>query len=416
MHACANVEQVQQPAAAKPTSGNGWKEYTAPDGRKYYHKAATNTTQWTRPAEMDEPAPATAPEGAAAVGAGGGAGGGDAADKSNGDTGAAGEAAKENGKEVEAQKKEVKKKVKPEPVPDLPAKKYESKEEAMADFKELLDDKIKSHKTTWDEAVNELKFDVRFKALKSVGEKKNVFQNFIAKRQRDFVETERVRKKQAKVDFQALLLETEPAITHASRYRDMQEQLAQDERFAKVDSDRERVDLFEDYVMELEKKEKERLRAARTENLAAFRVLLSEIPGLTSKTRWSEVKTMVKEDERFLALEGDDKYRLEAFDDYMVGLARKEAEEREMIKEQKRALEKEQRAAFTTFLSELGEKGLINALSQWRDFRDTEEAKSDDRFKDMLEQSKSKAQVALCSLSLISLCLYFAVPQLWQDT
>ena len=44
----------------KPTSGNGWREYTAPDGRKYYHKAATNTTQWTRPAEMDEPPPADA--------------------------------------------------------------------------------------------------------------------------------------------------------------------------------------------------------------------------------------------------------------------------------------------------------------------------------------------------------------------
>jgi hypothetical protein len=27
---------------------------------------------------------------------------------------------------------------------------------------------------------------------------------------------------------------------------------------------------------------------------------------------------MVKEDERFLALEGDDKYRLEAFDEFMV--------------------------------------------------------------------------------------------------
>jgi hypothetical protein len=33
--------------------GNVWKEYTAPDGRKYYHNAAANTTQWARPAEME---------------------------------------------------------------------------------------------------------------------------------------------------------------------------------------------------------------------------------------------------------------------------------------------------------------------------------------------------------------------------
>ena len=39
----------------------------------------------------------------------------------------------------------------------------------------------------------------------TTGEKKNVFQNFIAKKQRDFVETERVRKRQAKADFQVSL-------------------------------------------------------------------------------------------------------------------------------------------------------------------------------------------------------------------
>eukprot|EP00802_Teleaulax_amphioxeia_P003446 Tamp_03449.p2 GENE.Tamp_03449~~Tamp_03449.p2 ORF type:complete len:479 (+),score=157.45 Tamp_03449:2036-3472(+) len=294
--------------------------------------------------------------------------------------------------EKEAPKKEPpKKKPKPEPIPDLPAKKYDSKEEAMADFKELLEEKVTSPKTLWDEAIKLLQTDVRWKALKSVGEKKNVFQNFIAKKQRDFVETERVRKRQAKADFQAMLREAD-FITHNSRFRDLQEQLKKDERFDKVDSEREKAELFEDYVMELEKAEKERLRSARVENLAAFRQLLSEIPELTSKTRWSEVKVMVKEDERFIALDGDDKYRLEAFDEFMLALSRKEAEERELLKEKKRALEKEQRAAFTVLLTELGEKGVITALTQWRVFRDSEEMKTEQRFTDMLEQSKTKSQ------------------------
>jgi hypothetical protein len=128
------------------------------------------------------------------------------------------------------------------------------------------------------------------------------------------------------------------------------------------------------------------------ENLAKFRSLLTEIPELTSKTRWSEVKLMVKDDERFLALEGDDKNRLEAFDDFMLALARKEAEDREMLKEKKRALEKEQRAAFAVFLAEMEEKQEIHALWQWRDLRESSSANTDQRFLDMLEQSKSKAQ------------------------
>ena len=52
-------------------------------------------------------------------------------------------------------------------------------------------------------------------------------------------------------------------ISHNSRFRDLQEQLKKDERFNKVDSERERSELFEDFVMELEKAEKERLRNAR---------------------------------------------------------------------------------------------------------------------------------------------------------
>ena len=39
-----------------------------------------------------------------------------------------------------------------------------------------------------------------------------------------------------------------------------------------------------------------------------------------------------------------------------MGLARKEAEERELLKEKKRALEKEQRAAFSQCLIELSGK------------------------------------------------------------
>jgi hypothetical protein len=52
-------------------------------------------------------------------------------------------------------------------------------------------------------------------------------------------------------------------ISHNSRFRDLQEQLKKDERFNKVDSERERSELVEDFVMELEKAEKERLRNTR---------------------------------------------------------------------------------------------------------------------------------------------------------
>ena len=47
---------------------------------------------------------------------------------------------------------------------------------------------------------------------------------------------------------------------------------------------------------------------------------------------------------------------------------------------------------FVNYGVEFGDKGLITALTQWREFRDSDDAKADARFKDMLEQSKTKAQ------------------------
>ena len=39
-----------------------WKEFTAPDGRKYYYNKATNESKWTNPeAAKASPAPAAAP-------------------------------------------------------------------------------------------------------------------------------------------------------------------------------------------------------------------------------------------------------------------------------------------------------------------------------------------------------------------
>ena len=50
--------QEQQPATPLtenegPKEGNGWRQYTTTDARKYYHNAAANKTQWDRPAEID---------------------------------------------------------------------------------------------------------------------------------------------------------------------------------------------------------------------------------------------------------------------------------------------------------------------------------------------------------------------------
>jgi len=181
-------------------------------------------------------------------------------------------------------------------------------------------------------------------------------------------------------------------VDHKARYRDVQEKLALDPRFAALDSDRERGDMFEDLVMGLEKKEKERLKLNRADNLAAFRTLLEETDTINARTRWGEAKTLLKEDERYQGLEGDDKYRLENFDDYIQGLVAKEAEQKEMERERKKAIEKAQRQAFSELLAEMEEKGILTLKSTYKEAKETEEAKNEARWEEMMAQSKTKTQ------------------------
>jgi len=399
----APAQPAAAPAAApaKAQGAGQWKEYKTPEGRQYFHNATTGVTQWTKPADFDGPAAdasaAPAAKKDASVERANGAAGEDKMEEDEKTKEEKAEAekkrkltAKERERERQAELEREKERMK-EFEKQLAEVKYESKEEALAAFKAMLEDKCPSHTTTWPEMVPLCQYDVRFRALKGTGEKKNVFQHFITQKHKDFIDKERKRKKEAKEAFTQMLEESE-LVDHKARLRDVAKELSKDPRFKAVESERERQDLFEDYVVGLEKKEKERLKAARADNLKAFVELLQETPDLTSKSRWSEVKALIKEDPRYLALEGDEKHRLGAFDDFMQQLQRKEAEEKELAREKRRQEEKAQRAAVQELLTELHAQKVVNAKSTWKDLEEVEAFIKDERLVTLMtEQSKGKA-------------------------
>ena len=69
-----------------------------------------------------------------------------------------------------------------------PAPKFENKEDAVAAFKDLLESKCTSHKMTWAELVPLVSNDPRWRAVKSTGEKKNLFQHLMAQKQREAID------------------------------------------------------------------------------------------------------------------------------------------------------------------------------------------------------------------------------------
>ena len=66
-HVLVCLQPALQSEPAKPASE--WKEFTAPDGRKYYHNKATGESKWHNP--DTKPAAALAPAAAGAAPGGG---------------------------------------------------------------------------------------------------------------------------------------------------------------------------------------------------------------------------------------------------------------------------------------------------------------------------------------------------------
>ena len=171
---------------------------------------------------------------------------------------------------------------------------YDTKEQAVAAFKGLLEEK-KVSVTANIKTVTELcQTDAsgRWFALKTSGERKQALTEYQSQRQKVEREIQRTKEKKARDSFLMMLAENTD-IHSRTRWRDASLLLQDDVRFKNVADDRDREDLFNDFVMELEKKERDDMAKQRSKAL----LLLSKIMdglydsgAITLKSAWGDVK------------------------------------------------------------------------------------------------------------------------------
>jgi len=110
-------------------------------------------------------------------------------------------------------------------------------------------------------------------------------------------------------------------ITINSTYRKVASLLEKDERFQAIESDGEREELFEEYVFQLEKKQREDAKAVRRENMKKFKEIFETHPLVNVRSRWRDIKDTFKNDATYKALERID--RLKVFEDHIRTLEKK---------------------------------------------------------------------------------------------
>ncbi|CAG8532047.1 7655_t:CDS:10, partial [Ambispora leptoticha] len=381
-----------------------WKEYTAEDGRKYYHNSVSRQSTWDMPTEYKEflerlelekktqsnqegSAPGSAP----------------LASPSQQDLEKARQLSVPSVGQVNVTP--VNTPIRPSGVatpiggvnipiiqPRHPEVKieFESKEEAEAAFKQLLKDSGVKADWSWEQTMRAIITKPMYRALKTLIERKQAYQDYIDELRRVEEEERRSRITKMRQDF-ITMLESRPEVNSSTRYRKICDLFGDHPAFLAIEDDRQREEIFGEYIYEMRKQEKEAARLMRKENMDKFSKLLKSLPNITIRTLWKDAQTIYKNTPEY---QNDPQLQkmdmldfLAVFEEYMRFLEEQDVARQKRAAEAKRRQERKNRDAFRALMEELRQKGIITAKSRWMEIYPIIAA--DERYTNILGQPGS---------------------------
>jgi len=376
-----------------------WKEYTSDAGKIYFHNVETKESVWTIPPELAELKEKLK------------VAGGDKAAPSNDAAGKDEKAA--NGSSTEPTKpptKEVADKsaldaamaatlasmgggsASKEPVGDdtnEPRVVFKDKKEAMEAFKDLLRERNVPSTANWEAALKLINKDPRWEYLCKLTEKKQVFNAYKIQRQKDEKEEARLKAKKSKEDLEEFLMNND-RITSTMKYFRCDELFGDTNEWKNV-PEIERREVFEDSMVNLAKKEKERAKALRKRNTNRLTDILDRMTNIKYNTTWEQAQQMLldnpafADDDDLLAMDKED--ALIVFEDHIRQLEKEEDVEKDKERKRQKRHQRKNRDGFIELLDELHEAGKLTSMSLWVELYQS--ICADNRFAHMLGQPGS---------------------------
>ncbi|XP_078168020.1 pre-mRNA-processing protein 40A [Carex rostrata] len=242
---------------------------------------------------------------------------------------------------------------------------YASKQEAKSAFKALLESANVESDWSWDQAMRVIINDKRYGALKTLGERKQAFNEYLGQRKKQELEEKRMKQKKAREDFTKMLEECKE-LTSMTRWSKAITMFEGDERFSAVERPRDREDLFESYLDELQKKEKYKAIEEHKKNLAEYRAFLASCDFIKVTTQYRKVADKLEDDERCARLDKLD--RLEVFQEYILDLEKEEEEQKRIQKTQQRRQERKNRDEFRKLMEDHVATGVLTAKTRWHEY------------------------------------------------
>ncbi|XP_018493599.1 pre-mRNA-processing protein 40B isoform X2 [Raphanus sativus] len=242
---------------------------------------------------------------------------------------------------------------------------YTNKSEAVDVFKSLLKSANIGSDSTWEQAMREIINDRRYGVLRTLGERKQAFNEFLAQK-RKTAEEEKIARQIKRYENFKTMLEECVELTPSTRWSKAVSMLEDDERFKVVEREKDRRNIFDDHISDL--KEKERVKASedRKRNITEYRKFLESCNFIKPNSQWRKVQDRLEVDERCSRLEKID--QLQIFQEYLRDLEREEEERKKIQKEEIKKAERKHRDEFRGLIDEHIATGDLTAKTSWRDY------------------------------------------------
>lgn len=266
---------------------------------------------------------------------------------------------------------------------------YSTFEEGEAAFIKLLRRSNVQPDWTWEQTMRATIKDPQYRALKDPKDRKTAFEKYAVEVR--LQEKDRAKERLAKLraDF-GTMLRSHPEIKHYTRWKTARPIIEGETIFRSTSDDTERRQLFEEYIVELQKSAIEREAVTRKSAMDELVGILKALD-LEPYTRWAEAQEIIQSDEKF---QGDSKFMtlsksdmLTAFENHIKSLERTFNDERQREKTSKTRKERQNRDRFMDLLNELKDAGKVKAGTKWMQV--LPEISKDSRYVAMLGQSGS---------------------------
>ncbi|XP_049540078.1 transcription elongation regulator 1 isoform X1 [Anopheles darlingi] len=202
----------------------------------------------------------------------------------------------------------------------------------MKAFREMLREKEVSAFSTWEKELHKIVFDTRYLLLTSK-ERKQVFERYVKDRADEERREKRSKMRQKRDEFRALM---ESAPLHGkSSFSDFSLKYGKDDRFKAIEKNRERESLFNEFIVEIRKREKEEKQHRKDQVRRDFQTMLRERNDINRHTRFNDVRKRIETDNRYKAII-DHMQREKLFEDYIKELKEQKRRNKYKVKEKEK--------------------------------------------------------------------------------